>query len=62
MTIWTVQKQTQRTTQKRVKHQDATDIPKKILFSFVCFVFCKIKTKLYFTRKLQFIVFMQNHI
>jgi len=34
MTKWTVQKQTHRTTQKHVEHQDATAIQKKLLFVF----------------------------
>ena len=32
MTKWPVQKPTQRTTQKHVEHQDATDIQKNTLF------------------------------
>jgi len=33
MTKWPVQKQTHRTTQKHVEHQDATDIQKNTNFS-----------------------------
>jgi len=44
MTKWHVQKQTHRTTQKHIKHEDATDIQKKnyfyvfqIFFPFIYF-------------------------
>jgi len=39
MTIWPVQKLTQKTTQKHIQHQDATDIKKKYFFVFFGFLF-----------------------
>jgi len=39
MTKWPVQKQTHRTTQKHVEHQDTTDIQKKKTHLFVFFGF-----------------------
>ena len=42
-----------RRTPRRNRHSEKT-------LSFVFFVFCKIETKLYFTRKLQLLVFKQN--
>ena len=52
MTKWPVQKQTHRTAQKHAKHQDATDIQKKLVFVYFSdFIFCIYDCVNNFTKK-----------